>query len=79
MVYVSNRIKSYSVDPLIYHKIEDIPNLLAIAIVPKTEIMRKNAEYERKFYHKPYGIFDSLRDAILWTDQILNPNKNESI
>jgi len=75
LVYVSNRIKSYAVDPLIYKKVEDIPNLLAIAIVPKTEIMRKNAEYEREFYHKPYGIFDSLRDAVLWTDTILNPKE----
>lgn len=72
LVYVSNRVKSYSVNPLIYPKTEKIPNLVAIAMIPLTDKMRKNAEYEREFYDKPYGIFDSLTAAIKWVHKILN-------
>lgn len=72
MVYISNRIKSYTVDPLIYPRVELIPNMLAIAIVPKTFAMRKNAEYERNFYDKPFEIFDTLSEAILWAGAIIN-------
>ncbi|EGV42761.1 hypothetical protein BZARG_2496 [Bizionia argentinensis JUB59] len=69
--YISNRVKSYSVDPLTYVETEKIPNLLAIAMIPETEIMRNNAEYERNFYDKPYEIFDNLSDAIAWVHNIV--------
>lgn len=72
MVYISNRVKSYSVNPLIYSKTEKIPNLLAIALIPKTKSMRKNAEYEREFYDKPYEIFENLSRAIAWAHLIIS-------
>lgn len=70
-VYVSNRVYSYSVDPLTYVETEKIHNLLGIAIVPATRIMRKNAEYERNFFDKPYKIFNTLTEAITWVHYIL--------
>ncbi|RXJ50773.1 hypothetical protein [Gelidibacter gilvus] len=78
MVYISNRVKSYSVNPLIYPEAEKIPNLIAIGIIPKTALMRRNAEYEQKFFHKPYEIFDNLRDAIVWVHKIMSDTKNNS-
>ncbi|MBR9846267.1 MAG: hypothetical protein GYB35_09250 [Algicola sp.] len=72
MVYVSNRVKSYSVNPLIYPKTEAIPNIIAIAMIPKTDVMKKNAEYERQFYDKPYEIFETLTDAIAWVQELVN-------
>lgn len=71
MVYISNRVKSYSVNPLIYPEAEKIPNLIAIAIIPKTAVMRRNAEYEQEFFDKPYEIFDNLSDAIKWVQRLL--------
>ncbi|MCX7552163.1 hypothetical protein [Xanthomarina sp. F2636L] len=71
MVYISNRVNSYSVDPLTYVQTEKIPNLKAIAMIPETELMKKSAEFERDFYDKPYEIFSCLSDAIEWTHQIL--------
>lgn len=71
MVYISNRAKSYAVNPLIYPEAEKIPNLVAIALIPKTPLMRKNAEYEREFYDKPYEIFDDLCSAIEWSHSLL--------
>ena len=52
-------------------KIEKIANLLAIAMIPETELMRKNAEYERDFYDKPYKTFSNLSEAIVWAYSIL--------
>lgn len=77
MVYVSNRVKSYSVNPLIYTETEAIPNLVAIAMIPKTDVMRKNAEYERNFYDKPYEIFDTLTEAITWVQSILEKESSQ--
>ncbi|HUH29307.1 hypothetical protein [Gelidibacter sp.] len=77
MVYISNRVKSYSVNPLIYPEAEKIPNLIAIAIIPKTALMRRNAEYEQEFFDKPYEIFDSLSEAIVWVHSIM-PNSKTS-
>lgn len=71
MVYISNRMRSYSVNPLIYNETTKIPNLLAIALIPKTPTMRISAKYEREFYGKPYEIFDSLTAAIGWAHTIL--------
>lgn len=71
MVYISNRVKSYSVNPLIYPETEKIPNIIGIAIIPKTAIMRKNAEYERRFYDKPYEIMEGLSEAIAWAHTII--------
>lgn len=76
MVYISNRVKSYSVNPLIYSETEKIPNLMAIAMIPLTETMRSNAEYERQFFDKPYEIFDSLSAAIKWVHSILKSEEN---
>ncbi|MBA6151165.1 hypothetical protein [Gelidibacter maritimus] len=78
MVYISNRVKSYSVNPLIYPEAEKIPNLIAIAIIPKTGLMRRNAEYEQEFFNKPYEIFDNLTNAIVWVQNIMTNMENKS-
>ncbi len=71
MVYISNRVNSYSVSPLIYPETKKIPNLLGIGIVPKTEAMKKSAEFERQFFDKPYEIFDTLISAIKWAEELV--------
>ncbi|WP_299130342.1 hypothetical protein [uncultured Winogradskyella sp.] len=71
MAYISNRVTSYSVNPLVYKEAEKISNLVAIAIIPADEKMKANAEYERQFYNKPFGIFDNLSDAIKWVHKIV--------
>ncbi|WP_053991341.1 STAS/SEC14 domain-containing protein [Mangrovimonas sp. TPBH4] len=70
-VYISNRVNSYSVDPLTYVETEKITNLIGIAIVTDARIMRKNAEYEKNFFDKPYKIFNTLSEAIQWAHKIL--------
>ncbi len=71
MAYISNRVTSYSVNPLVYKESEKISNLVAIAIIPATPKMRASAEYESQFYNKPFGIFDNLSEAIKWIQKII--------
>ena len=78
MVYISNRVFSYSVNPLIYPKIENITKMIGIALVPESDLMKKNAKYERNFYDKPFEIFGSLLEAINWTEKILSAKTKES-
>ncbi len=75
MVYVSNRAKSYAVNPLIYTETEKIPNLIAIAVIPTTAAMRRSAAFEGEFFDKPYEIFDGLSEAIIWVESILSNSK----
>ncbi len=76
MAYISNRVTSYSVNPLVYKEVEKMSNLVAIAIIPKDETMRQSAEFEKQFFNKPFEIFENLSDAIQWVQKIiLNENK----
>ncbi len=76
MIYISNRVKSYSVNPLIYPEAEKIPNLVGIALIPKTKLMRRNAEYEKEFFDKPYEIFENLSSALEWAHKLLHELKD---
>lgn len=78
VAYISNRVTSYSVNPLVYKEVEKMSNLVAIAIIPNDETMRQSAEFERQFYNKPFEIFDHLTDAIDWVKKIIS-RKNEEI
>lgn len=53
MAYISNRITSFSVNPIVYKEIEKTSNLVAIAVIPNNEKMFKRAEYESKFIISP--------------------------
>ena len=77
IAYISNRVTSFSVDPLVYKEIEKISNLVAIAVIPNNEKMLKSAEYESKFYIKPFAIFDNLSNAIQWTQKIISENSRK--
>ncbi len=71
IVYISNRVNSYSVDPLTYVETERIPNLVAIAMISESPLMKQNTEYELDFFDKPYKIFNSLSKAVEWVNTIL--------
>lgn len=75
VAYISNRVHSFSINPMVYKEAEKIPNLIAVAIIPGSESMRSNAEFEKQFYHKPYGIFDNLTDAIAWVKTVFDKEK----
>lgn len=71
--YISNRIYSYAVDPMVYKESADYPALTAIAVVSDREIGRKSAQVERSFYSNKnsFEIFSSLDTAVIWIQESL--------
>lgn len=67
--YISHRVNSYAVDPMVYIKSANTHNLKAIAVVSENEMSRRNAEeVEKKFYKgsNSFEVFSSLEEAIAW-------------
>ena len=71
LVYISNRHFNYSVDPLTYLETSKIHNLVAMAIVAKTEMSKSNAQLESMFYKKNFEIFETLSEAMGWVQKQL--------
>ncbi len=79
-VYITHRINSYSVDPVIYTQTSKIKNLIGFAVVGKVPLSAANAEIERLFLQKPFEIFDKLSDAIDWAKSIYkNPPSSQDL
>lgn len=67
--YISHRVNSYAVDPMVYMESANVSNLKAIAVVSENEMTRKNAEgVEKKFYKDSncFGVFQTLEEAVTW-------------
>ncbi|AUC76316.1 hypothetical protein CW732_11825 [Olleya sp. Bg11-27] len=77
-VYITNRIHSYSVDPIIYKDVSQIKTLQGFAVVSQTQ-SGKNAEIERLFLNKPFEIFTDIEDAKTWASKIIKENSNNKL
>ncbi|WP_299111340.1 hypothetical protein [uncultured Winogradskyella sp.] len=75
-VYISNRINSYSLDPKVYYETFKVKNLLGLAIVSSNHKALGNAKIERLFFKKPYKIFSDMKEALLWTDELVSNSPN---
>ncbi len=74
-VYISNRIHSYSIDPLAYYEaIKLFPNLKAYAIVSHNKRSRTLAVLEKLFMKKSIRVFDELEKAFEWAEQMITKN-----
>ena len=73
-VYLTHRKHSYSVDPAIYLETSKIENLAGFGVIAEVPVSKGNAEIEKLFLNKPFEIFNTLEDAVLWAKKIL---KNE--
>lgn len=71
VVYISNRINSYSVDPNDYKYLEMIPNLKGIATVSYSNVNKGSAQLEKQFFKKPFYDFDNLDAAKMWALELL--------
>jgi hypothetical protein len=71
VIYISNRIMSYSVNPMTYLDTAKIKNLVAIVVVTQDRNFKKNAEYEKNFFDKPFEVFSSLSQAIAWVHKTI--------
>ena len=66
--YISHRVNSYAVNPMVYLETASISNLQAIAVVSYNDMCRNNAILERQFYKdsNSFEIFSTLDEAIAW-------------
>lgn len=76
MVYISNRVNSYSVDPNDYKFLNLIPNLKGIGIVCYNDLSAVTAGLETNFINKPAGIFRNMDDAKCWARELLSSSLN---
>lgn len=72
MVYISNRVNTYSVDPLVYPEVARIKNLIGMAIVTTTTRKKKNAMFEKIFFQKDFQVFETFEESIIWAAGILS-------
>ena len=70
-VYITHRKNSYSVDPVVYESASKISNLKGFAVVAEVILSKGNAEIERMFFKKPFEIFDTVEDAIVWAKSLV--------
>ncbi len=67
--YISHRVNSYAVDPMVYFESSNKEPLKAIAVVSENEVTRRNAdEVEKKFYKENnlFEVFQTLEEAVEW-------------
>lgn len=69
-VYITHRKHSYSVDPSIYIETSSIKNLSGMAVVANVPLAKGNAEIEKLFLNKPFEIFSTIDEAVIWAKQI---------
>lgn len=64
--YITQRIHSYSINPLVYLKVSDVPNLVCFAVVSNKMFDTFNINIEKSFNRKPHELFMTLQEAINW-------------
>ena len=66
--YISNRVNSYAVNPMIYLDSSCTKNLKAIAVVSSNKVCQQNTLLEKQFYNEEnsFEVFDTLEAAIHW-------------
>ena len=69
-VSIANRENDYSLDPNLL-KSKRHPSLVGIAVVCYNQQSKQTARFEKKFYSGPFEIFDSIEEAIDWSQELL--------
>lgn len=66
--YISYRVNSYAVNPMVYLESASTSNLKAIAVVTTNDTCKNNAILERQFYKESnsFEIFSNLEEAVNW-------------
>lgn len=66
--YISYRVNSYAVNPMVYLESSRAKNLKAIAVVSNNVVCKNNAVVEKQFYRNSnsFEIFSTLDEAFEW-------------
>lgn len=78
--YISHRINSYAVNPMVYRESAEHTQLKAIAVVSANPMARESALVEQKFYTNKnlFQIFSSLEEAKSWMNEKLADHSNKN-
>ncbi|WP_405206082.1 hypothetical protein [Aquimarina sp. LLG6339-5] len=76
-VYITHRVHSYAVDPIIYIKTAEVTNLMGFAVVSNDPKQKTLASYEKSFFKKDFKQFEDLESALIWKDEILGQKKED--
>lgn len=72
VVYITNRVNSYSFNPTDHFKTAQMfPNLKGYATVTYDAINHDIASLEQSFLNVPTQVFHSLEDAINWVEELI--------
>lgn len=75
LVYISNRVNSYSFDPTIHLEAREVySNLKGYGVVVYDKMNLRIAKLEQGFVSCPLHIFHSLEEAKTWAHQLLHDN-----
>ena len=72
--YITYRVNSYAVDPMVYLKTSEIENLAAFAVVATDGLKASNLEVEKQFLKKPLKHFTNLDEAKNWVNEMVKDN-----
>ena len=73
LIYISNRLHSYSVDPVGFQEVAKIfPNFKGSAIVSANRLRRMTVKFEKLFIKQPVEVFHNLEKAFEWGEALLN-------
>ena len=71
--YISNRVNSYSLEPIDYTRIKEVfPNLSVFAVVTYNKSQETSVKIENMFYQEGIVSFDNLKKAIKWVEKKLD-------
>lgn len=70
-VYITHRIHSYSVDPIVYIRTAQIEHLKGFAVVSKDPVQKTQTTYEKTFFDKEFKHFETMEDALKWKNKLL--------
>lgn len=76
-VYISHRIHSYAVDPLIYLRTSRLTNLVGFAFVSQSTLSLTNAQLEKAFLKKPIFMGKNLENAIQWANELTGKEQHQ--
>lgn len=77
--YISNRVHSYSVNPIMHQISESHDNIVAHAIVCYSQNCEQNIAYEQKFSRLKFQLFSDLRVAQKWMEDVLEKRKKAGL
>jgi len=82
-VFITNRINSYAVDPMIYVDASKVDTLLAVGVVTTHFGSLQSCKVEKIFCTKPFETFYKLSDAEDWGNKVVEDyhrnNSSDSI